>query len=515
MIRSVRIAVALATLALFAATTNAQAPPSPSVLRVQYNTLKTRINPEGTLKEQIDQIDREIADANRLGRFGEVRRLYAKGTALLNKRPWTEADDFDTSLILRTDRIVVDSSTPYRVRLEQIFEPDIKLASSLSARVSIRAATPAGAGRGDLAAAGPAAAELARFSDVSRDLRYAPFAMDLNLASVPDGAHTIEVDVLDGEKTLGNVTLRVNVQKGLDARLASLESAAAAAPAEVRADIRYPADYIRKVNRGVVDLGSFNVTAELTTAEGVAAAAKGGKNPFAGKTGDFERHYLLEAAGEIMPYRVYVPKSYNASRAYPLIVGLHGLGANEDSIMDGYGRRVPTLAEERGYIVVSPLGYRVDGFYGYSALSGGDAAGRRRAELSEQDVMEVLRRARADYRIDDSRIYLMGHSMGAIGTWAIAAKYPEIWAALGPFAGLGNAASVERMKHIPQFVVHGDKDPTVSVNGSRSMVEAMKKLGVDHTYVEVPGGNHTDVVAPNIGGMFDFFDTKRKKSGTM
>ena len=42
------------------------------------------------------------------------------------------------------------------------------------------------------------------------------------------------------------------------------------------------------------------------------------------------------------------------------------------------------------------------------------------------------------------------------------------------------------------------------------MVAEMKKLGVDHVYIEVPGGNHIDMVVPNIPKAFDFFDTKRK-----
>ena len=58
--------------------------------------------------------------------------------------------------------------------------------------------------------------------------------------------------------------------------------------------------------------------------------------------------------------------------------------------------------------------------------------------------------------------------------------------------------------------MHGDADPTVSVNGSRVMVAAMKKLGVDYQYIEVPGGNHVDVVVPNLKAAFDFFDAKRK-----
>jgi dipeptidyl aminopeptidase/acylaminoacyl peptidase len=90
----------------------------------------------------------------------------------------------------------------------------------------------------------------------------------------------------------------------------------------------------------------------------------------------------------------------------------------------------------------------------------------------------------------------------------------DIWAALGPFAGFGSPAAAERVKHIPQFVVHGDADPTVNVQGSRDMVESVKRLGGVVKYVEVPGGDHSNVVAPNLGAMFDFFDAHRKRAGT-
>ena len=54
-----------------------------SALRVSYNTRKTTAKPQGELKAQIDEIDRQIAEATRVGRLGEVRRLYAKGQTLL------------------------------------------------------------------------------------------------------------------------------------------------------------------------------------------------------------------------------------------------------------------------------------------------------------------------------------------------------------------------------------------------------------------------------------------------
>jgi len=506
--RALPIVVALLTLMLPAGAF-AQALPNINLLRVRYNSAKTAAKPDGDLKTQIDQVDKELADATRTGRTGEQRRLFAKGLALLSGRPWSDAEDFQASLVLRTTAVVIDSSRPHTVRLEQIYGSSIALTQSLTAVATIAAPPPPSA-TGTPAPAPMPGTELGRFDGVSRDLRESPLAMELDFSKVPDGLQVLSVDVKQGEQVIGTATLRVALRKGLDQRLRQLETDAAAAPADVRADIRYPADYVRKINRGDVELTGFDVNAELSAAESIAGAAKGGKNPFTGKTGGFERHYVLESANEIMPYRVYVPAGYNGSRAFPLIVALHGLGANEDSFMDSYAKQVPALAEARGYIVVAPLGYRTDGFYGFSLPTDSSPADKRRVELSERDVMEVLKRMRADYKVDNARIYLLGHSMGAIGTWVIGAKYPAIWAALAPFSGLGSPATVEAMKNIPEIVVHGDADPTVSVNGSRMMVAAMKKLGVDYQYIEVPGGNHVDVVVPNLKAAFDFFDAKRK-----
>ena len=61
---------------------------------------------------------------------------------------------------------------------------------------------------------------------------------------------------------------------------------------------------------------------------------------------------------------------------------------------------------------------------------------------------------------------------------------------------------------------YGDDDRTVSVQGSRSMVARAKDLGIDVTYVEVPGGSHSGVVAPNLPGMFEFFNAHKKGGRT-
>jgi dipeptidyl aminopeptidase/acylaminoacyl peptidase len=66
------------------------------------------------------------------------------------------------------------------------------------------------------------------------------------------------------------------------------------------------------------------------------------------------------------------------------------------------------------------------------------------------------------------------------------------------------------MRQLPQFVVHGDADATAPVERSRTVVAELKRLGIEHQYIEVPGGTHGGVVAPNIRPMFDFLDKHRK-----
>ena len=48
------------------------------------------------------------------------------------------------------------------------------------------------------------------------------------------------------------------------------------------------------------------------------------------------------------------------------------------------------------------------------------------------------------------------------------------------------------------------------MSGSRTMVAKLKELGIDHKYIEVPGGLHSDVVGPNLAAIVEFFDAHKK-----
>jgi poly(3-hydroxybutyrate) depolymerase len=505
----IRALVVVAFCVLLPAAAWPQALTSLASVRVTYATRKNTVKPQGELKAQIDALDAQIAEAGRLGKTGDLRRLYAKGITLLAGRPWTDAADFTSSLVLRTDRVVADSAKPYPVRLEQIYTPAIDLKTSLTARAALhkRAVVTPGAP--------PPPVEIVKdlgvFDGVARDLRESPFPFELDVRDVADGNYTLAIEVSDDSTALGTCTLNIALRKGLDDLISRLETDAKAAPEPLRAEILFPIDRMRNVNRGRLEVRTFDPGRDLAAAEAAAAAVKSGTDPFAGRTGDLKRHYLLDAANEIIPYRMYVPSAYTGAKPFPLIVALHGLGGTEDSFFDNYEKRLPPLAEQHGYILAAPLGYRVDGSYGWGLGNPpADPNTRRTQMFSEQDVMQVLQRVRQLYKIDESRIYLMGHSMGGIGTWKIAPKYPDIWAAIAPISGSGAPGTLETIRRVPEIIVHGDADPTVNVAGSRAMVAKLKELGSEFKYIEVPGGLHSDVVAPNLAAIVEFFDAHRK-----
>lgn len=180
-----------------------------------------------------------------------------------------------------------------------------------------------------------------------------------------------------------------------------------------------------------------------------------------------QRSYTFAASNETMPYAVFVSSKVSKDRKNPLIVSLHGLGGDQNTMVRESLRSVE-LAEQGGYILVAPMGYNSAGWYGIppgpprgggpgapaapGARGGGQAAanGARAAapggaqrgagggrgggrgvtaggtaitdaarvrEASEKDVMTVLDMIRKEFNVDERRIYLTGHSMGGAGTY--------------------------------------------------------------------------------------------------
>jgi len=224
-----------------------------------------------------------------------------------------------------------------------------------------------------------------------------------------------------------------------------------------------------------------------------------------------KRTYDFKEASKDMEYALFVPSSYDKEKKAPLMIALHGLATNPQWIMRY--PKLTDLAEKHGYIVAAPMGYNSSGWYGAKGQSSPKMNPENLGELSEKDVMNVLTLVRKEFNVDDQRIYLMGHSMGGGGTWHIALKYPDLWAAIAPIspAIFRPATEVSKIKHIPVILIQGDQDKFVPVAGARRWAEQMKKNDMVYEYIEVAGGGHIDVAYQNMPKIFEFFEKQRKK----
>lgn len=223
--------------------------------------------------------------------------------------------------------------------------------------------------------------------------------------------------------------------------------------------------------------------------------------------------YHFKEAKKDMEYALFVPAGYEKSKKAPLVVALHGYGSNPQQILRYRG--LTDLAEERGYLLVAPMGYNEVGFYG-SRVQVPGAIQRfdppNLPELSEKDVMNVLEIVRKEYAVDPDRIYLLGHSMGGAGVMHLGVKYPHLWGGLAAIAPAINRppGDAAKLRRVPVIMVAGDQDPNVPVAVVRRWVEQMKKLGMNYEYVEIAGGTHGSVAAQGMTKVFDFFDKNKR-----
>jgi acetyl esterase/lipase len=80
--------------------------------------------------------------------------------------------------------------------------------------------------------------------------------------------------------------------------------------------------------------------------------------------GDQRRTYKFPGTEVEMPYRIYVPSTWDGKSKLPLVVFLHGGGSDENLYLEANDKQLLKLAEKNGYLLVSPLGYSRTGAYG-------------------------------------------------------------------------------------------------------------------------------------------------------
>ena len=267
--------------------------------------------------------------------------------------------------------------------------------------------------------------------------------------------------------------------------------------------------------------------AQAPVGPGIASRQPANASQTRGAKGDQQRQYFFTEAAAEMPYRLYVPKSYDPAKPTPLVVALHGYGGNQDYFFTAF-EELPELLEQRGFIFVAPMGYSESGWYGAPLDIPGNRARssgqpppavtqsveemRRERHLSETDVMNVLALVTQEYNIDPDRTFLMGHSMGGMGTYVLGQKYAAKWAAIAVMSGtLADATyDLERFRNMAVMLSAGEQETPV-VEAAKAQLAALRALGITAELFVAPGASHGSMIAPTIPQVLEFFSDKTRR----
>lgn len=169
------------------------------------------------------------------------------------------------------------------------------------------------------------------------------------------------------------------------------------------------------------------------------------------------------------------PNEYREGQRYPLLLFLHGAGTRGDDIQKLITHPFFELTQgHKDYPFVTIVPFCMENTW---------------FDMWER-LLQAVKKCAALPFVDSSRIYLMGASMGGYGAWQLAMSLPEYFAAMVPISGGGMAWNAKRLVNIPAWAFHKEKDPTVSLDESVKMVEAVNRAGGWAKLTVYPGEDH-------------------------
>jgi predicted peptidase len=181
-----------------------------------------------------------------------------------------------------------------------------------------------------------------------------------------------------------------------------------------------------------------------------------------------------------MPYRILLPKSYDPSKKYPLLIFLHGIGerGTDNKKQLTWGSTIyqaDSIREKYPAFVIFPQCPATHKWLDNEMTA-----------ILKGLVDEVA----GNYRIDADRLYVGGLSMGAYGTYAMVAQYPGLFAAALAISGDGDASKTAGMAKTRWRIFGGGKDHVVPGDLSEKMAAALKRSGASVFLTVYPEADH-------------------------
>lgn len=205
---------------------------------------------------------------------------------------------------------------------------------------------------------------------------------------------------------------------------------------------------------------------------------------------DYEKKVFIRN-NDSLPYRILLPENYNPEITYPLIMFLHGAGERGN---DNYKQLVhgsilfKSEAFRKQYPAITIFPQCPKNSYWASVEKRQSKKINKRfkyhKKLSDYNTMELLENFLYDldktYKIDPSKRYVGGLSMGGMVAFELVARIPNYFAAAISICGGGNPKWAKTLANTPFWIFHGTSDDVVSYKYSKKMYKKMKSFN-NHT----------------------------------
>ncbi len=193
--------------------------------------------------------------------------------------------------------------------------------------------------------------------------------------------------------------------------------------------------------------------------------------------------------GTVLPFRLILPEKYDKNKKYPLVLYLHSQnqrGNDNTSQITNGSYLIERLYDESNpdysCIILAPQCPK-DAMWVNTQLKSGNYSIDKIAESKYiSAVISLVNDIKVKYNADENRLYAAGYSMGGYGVWDIAARYPDMFAAIIPVGGAGDESKAGSFKGTAVWAFHGLNDYNVPDENTKNMVSALEAAGVDLRY---------------------------------
>jgi predicted peptidase len=288
---------------------------------------------------------------------------------------------------------------------------------------------------------------------------------------------------------------------------------------------------------GIVGVKAYLKNPAIVDAGSLPSASK--TDPMVVDGHGFIKRTFTDVLNRSITYYFYVPKNYNPHQKYPLVLLLSGRGErssaknneakNEKNIVGqtfvqvwGPDYTAPFNPEVQqhwpSFIVVPQITDKQQ--WVNRPSNKGSYVQTAQPSLQLLLAKELLDSLQYDYSaIDANRLYITGLSLGGLGTWDAAERWPNYFAAAVPIAGAGDPSKAARLVNLPIWAFHGSVDKSIPVASSRTMIKAIQAAGGHPKYTEFPNATHSvwwvvysaTGTSEHVNGFYNWLFAQRRK----